>query len=239
MFDAKSLLDQLLGTNLPGGSTVGENVDKAKTYARENPLATGAAAGGLAALLLGTKTGRSVAGNAATLGGLALLGGLAYKAYQNWQGGAGGAAPADGEAETGAPDTGGPGGDGFTPQSPEEANALGVALVTAMIAAAKADGHIDADEQIRIFNKMDELDLDSEAKAFLMDELRAPLDIDRIAGLARDDHSAMQIYAVSRLAVDPDHPAEKAYLETLADKLRLTGGFVREVDEAVRTAAVH
>lgn len=233
MFDTKSLLDQLLGTSLPGGTTVGGAVDKAKGYARENPLATGAAAGGLAALLLGTKTGRSVAGNAAALGGLALLGGLAYKAYRNWQGGD----PTAGPAAAGGDVPPAP--EGFTPTSEAESQHLGLALVTAMIAAAKADGHIDADEQARIFDKMDELQLDSEAKAFVMDELRAPLDIDKIAALATNEQVGMQIYAASRLAIEPDHPAEKAYLETLADKLRLMPGFVAQVDQAVREAQVH
>ena len=233
MFDTKSLLDQLLGTSLPGGTTVGGAVDKTKAYAKENPLMAGAAAGGLAALLLGTKTGRSVTGNAAALGGLALLGGLAYKAYRNWQGGDPNAGPAAAGGEVP------PEADGFAPTSEAESQHLGLALVTAMIAAAKADGHIDADEQTRIFDKMDELQLDNEAKCFVMDELRAPLDIDKVVALATNEQVGMQIYAASRLAIEPDHPAEKAYLETLADKLQLMPGFIAQVDQAVREAQVH
>jgi uncharacterized membrane protein YebE (DUF533 family) len=49
-------------------------------------LAGGVAAGGVMALLMGNKSARKLAGKAATFGGTALLGGLAYKAYQNWQG---------------------------------------------------------------------------------------------------------------------------------------------------------
>ena len=51
--------------------------------AKDNPLAAGA----LAAILLGTGTGREVAGGALKLGGLAAVAGLAYKAYQNYQSG--------------------------------------------------------------------------------------------------------------------------------------------------------
>ena len=36
-------------------------------------------------MLLGTQTGRAVAGGIAKLGGLSILGGLAYKAYKNHQ----------------------------------------------------------------------------------------------------------------------------------------------------------
>ncbi len=41
-----------------------------------------------------------------------------------------------------------------------------------MIAAAKADGHIDAKEQAAIFAEMDKLPLNADDKAFVMDELR-------------------------------------------------------------------
>jgi uncharacterized membrane protein YebE (DUF533 family) len=44
-----------------------------------------AVAGGLAAVLLGTSTGRSMAAGAVKLGGIAGLGGIAYKAFSNWQ----------------------------------------------------------------------------------------------------------------------------------------------------------
>lgn len=221
MFDAKSLLDQLMGTSLPGGSTVGGAVDKTKAYAKENPLAAGAAAGGLAALLLGTKTGRSIAGGAATVGGLAVLGGLAYKAYENWQ-----SKDAAGEQPIASDDN------PFATSQVDEQE-LGLAMVTAMIAAAKSDGHIDAEEQRRIFDKLDELDLDAEAKAFLMDELRTPLDIDKVVGMAKTPEMAMQMYTASRIAVDLDHSAERAYLKMLADKLRINPGFVTEVEEAM------
>jgi len=228
MIDAKSLLDQLLGTNLPGGATVGGAVDKAKDYARENPLTAGAAAGGLAAILLGTKTGRSVTTSAATVGGLAVLGGLAYKAFQNWQ------ATGSVTGETAEA----PAAEGENPfaMSDEDQQEVGLAMVMAMIAAAKSDGHIDADEQKRIFDKLDEVDLDTEAKAFVMDELRAPLDINRVVERAKNPEMAMQIYTASRVAITAEHPAERAYLETLAERLGLDRGFVRQVEEALAAA---
>ena len=229
MIDAKALLDQFLGTNIPGGSTVGDAVDKAKGYAKENPLTAGAAAGGLAAILLGTKTGRSVTTSAATVGGLAVLGGLAYKAYQNYQKD-GSITGSDGDA---AVET--EGGNPFAVSEADEQEA-GLAMVMAMISAAKSDGHIDADEQKRIFDKLDELDLDMEAKAFVMDELRAPLDINRVVERATSPELAMQIYTASRIAVTADHPAERAYLESLALRLGLDMGFVREVEHAVGAA---
>jgi uncharacterized membrane protein YebE (DUF533 family) len=70
MIDAKRLLDQLVGSGVAGG------------------LAGGIAGGALANVLSGKK-GRKLAGSALKVGGLALVGGLAYKAWQNHQQGGG------------------------------------------------------------------------------------------------------------------------------------------------------
>ena len=84
MFDPKSLLNDLLGSQIPGtGTTVRDTAGKATQMAKDNPLAAGA----LVAVLLGTGTGRQVTGTALKLGGIAAIGGLAYKAYQNYKNG--------------------------------------------------------------------------------------------------------------------------------------------------------
>jgi uncharacterized membrane protein YebE (DUF533 family) len=107
-----------------------------------------------------------------------------------------------------------------------------------MIAAAKADGHIDATEQQRIFGKLDELDLDTEEKAFVIDELRKPLDIDAVVAAATTPELALEIYAASVLAIDPDDPAEQAYLAMLASRLKLDPGLKHAVEkEAAKTVA--
>jgi uncharacterized membrane protein YebE (DUF533 family) len=83
MFDPKKLLDDLLGSQVPGTKTsVRDGAGKAAQMAKDNPLAAGA----LVAVLLGTKH-RPVGHRfkAATIGGLAAIAGLAYKAYQNYQ----------------------------------------------------------------------------------------------------------------------------------------------------------
>ena len=55
MFDPKKLLDDLLGSTIPGtGTTVRDKAGKATQMAKDNPLAAGA----LVAVLLGTGTGR-------------------------------------------------------------------------------------------------------------------------------------------------------------------------------------
>src|SRR5512139_1839151 len=84
MFDAKKLLDQFLGSQVPGtNGSVKQKAGDVVQLAKDNPLATGA----IAAVLLGTKTGRSLTGSALQLGGLAAIAGLGYQAYKNWQAG--------------------------------------------------------------------------------------------------------------------------------------------------------
>ena len=106
-----------------------------------------------------------------------------------------------------------------------------------MIAAAKADGHIDAAEQKRIFAKLDEAQMDSEAKAFLMDELRKPLDIDAIVKLATTQELAVEIYTASCMAIDPDDAAEQAYLAMLAARLKLMPELKAAIEKEVAALA--
>src|SRR5262245_42035068 len=85
MFDPQKLLDQFLGGQ--SRDTQGQR-SSAQGRSGFSPdmlkgLAGGAAAGGLVSILLGSKGGRKIAGNALKLGGAAVLAGLAYRAWQN------------------------------------------------------------------------------------------------------------------------------------------------------------
>ena len=110
---------------------------------------------------------------------MALVGALAYGAYRNWQAGR---APAQADAaRPSVPLLPPPRDTPFNPASESEQQSLGLSLMRAMIAAAKSDGHVDAAEQANIFAQMDKLDLRAEEKAFVLDELRKPLDVDAVA----------------------------------------------------------
>ncbi len=60
-----------------------DRAGQATQLAKNNPLATGA----ILAAVLGTKTGRNIAGNVAAVGGIAAIAGLGYLAYKNYQSG--------------------------------------------------------------------------------------------------------------------------------------------------------
>ncbi len=179
---------------------------------------TGAA--GLAAgmLLSGGGLGKLV-GNVAKAGAIAAVGGLAYSAWQQYQQNQSGGA---GEATSR---------DAFVPppQAGYQQEELGKSLVRAMIAAAKADGQIDADEKQRIFAKLETMPLSSEEKAFVFDELSGPLDIDAVVARADTPEHAAEIYAASLVAMKPDTPAERTYLDALAHKLKLPAGLVEQI----------
>ena len=83
---AGAKVDDLL-KSLTGGSSSADLVSQAKDLIQNNKVAAGTLAGMLGGLMLGTQTGRSLTWDAAKIGGMVLIGGLAYKAYKNHQAG--------------------------------------------------------------------------------------------------------------------------------------------------------
>ena len=236
MFDPQKLLEQFLGGGKPqdGQQNSGQKPGLSPDFMKG--LATGGVAGGLAGVLLGGKTSKKMAKGALKVGGTAALAGLAYKAYTQWQASKSQAPQA--EAPPMKDITPRPEGTPFLPSITQQRDSMSLAILRAMISAAKADGHIDAEEQHRIFGKLDELGLDTEEKAFVIDELRRPLDIDAVVAAATTPELAVEIYAASVLAIDPDDPAEQAYLAMLASRLKLDPGLKLAVErEAAKTVA--
>ncbi len=230
MLDAKRLLDQFLGGAQGGagqGSAWGRGGQGPGDFLKG--AGGGALAGGLAALLLGTKTGRKLGGTALKLGGIAAVGALAYKAYNDWQANKQPAQSGEAARRSPVPLLPPPSGTPFNPATEAGQQRLARNLLRAMIAAAKADGHVDAQEQARIFAEMDKANLDAEDKAFVMDELRAKLDVDAVAAAATTQEEAVEIYAASLLAVDIDNAAERGYLAMLAARLNLDDALVQHL----------
>lgn len=232
MFDAKKLLDQFLGSQIPGMSgSVRDKAGQASELAKRNPLATGA----LAAAILGTKTGRKLAGNVAKVGGVAAIAGLGYLAYKNYKSGQ---APETVQPQENALETISlpPAESPFHPQSPEMSNSFALTLIQAMIAAAKADGHIDDAERAKIMEKVAVSGLDHEAEDFLEKELANPVDLDELVAAARTEEQKVELYTASRLAIDPDNRAERGYLDMLAGRLGLPDALIDHIDATVSAA---
>lgn len=195
---------------------------------KDNPLAAGGALGGLGGLVLGTRTGRSIAGSAAKLGALALIGGLAYKAYQNY---AEGKPLITGASPVEAP----PQGSGFEPAAVSQEDAA--LYIRTMIAAAAADGRLDAGEQSRIMGGMTQAGAGSQAEQFLADTFNNPPTVAQIADAVTSPEQAVQVYTAARIAIDPDAAAEKQFLVGLAEALGIDAKLAQHIDATARSAA--
>ena len=208
----QSLLDQFMGSSdqasASGNSTPGIGGTLGKlTSNTPAGLASGAAAGGIMALLIGNKSARNFAGKAVTYGGAAMLGGLAFKAYENWRQNSSRQAAAQHTTSESA----------FFESSP----AFELTLMKSMIAAAKADGHIDATEQQNIFKAVERMGLSTEMKATIFELLSQPIPVDELARGIDSLEKKSEVYLASCLVIDPDLPAERTYLSQLASVLGL------------------
>ncbi len=259
--DARRLLDQFLtpggaapqggpvtpwsragGAAGPGGAAAGDLMARAKEYLAGNggSLASGAAAGALVSLVLGSKAGRKMGKNAVALGGLALVGTLAYKAYQNYQkgnppeqAGTPPATPSDRPEPARLPPPGSP----FDVEA-AAGGALPVTLLRTMIAAALADGHVDEAERAAITARLRENHAGAldDAARFLADELARPASVEDIARAVTGEAEAAEVYISALLAIDPDSTAERAFLARLALALRLDPELTPHLEAAARAA---
>ncbi|MCP5144862.1 MAG: DUF533 domain-containing protein [Gammaproteobacteria bacterium] len=99
-------------------------------------------------------------------------------------------------------------------------------LLRALLTAAKADGHIDKDEQARIDIALNDMTLDEDILHFLKAELKRPFDIDAVVAAAADALTALEIYVASVVVIDDANDVERDYLARLAALLRLPSSII-------------
>ncbi len=229
-------VDQAMGQaarQAAGGQSGAELAQKAKEFMNRHPGLAEAALMSVAGLLLGTRRGRGIASSLAGLGGLALVSGLAYRAYQNHQAGKplldAGAGGAAGAAALPQPTA-------FDPGEVTEDDAL--LMVRAMVAAATADGHMDETERNRIVSGLAQAGIDEETTRWLERELADPATVEEIADRVNSPEKAAQIYAAARVAIEPDTLQEREFLRQLAQSLDLDPKLRAHIDEAASAAKV-
>ena len=216
------------------GKATGQSADdlmaQLKDLIAKNQLGAGAAAGGLGAVVLGTQAGRSLAAKAIKVGGLALIGGLAYKALQNYQQGKPLISHAD-QMQLGAA----PQGSGF--ETAAVSNDAAITYIRGMIAAAAADGRIDAKEQEKILGGLQQAGLGAHAEEFLANELNSPATVEDLVKGVSTPEEAVQLFTAARIAIDLKNQEEHDFLVALAQGLGLDGQLVAHIDSAARAAA--
>ncbi|ELT7225906.1 DUF533 domain-containing protein [Vibrio cholerae] len=207
--DLKSLLNQALSSDLvKKGSEQLKNLGQDKSQL--GALGAGALGGGLLGMLLGSKKSAKLGKSALKVGGAAALGALAYKVYNDWN--------ANQKGNT-------------TPTSFDESNPRHeLIILKAMIASAKADGHVDEQEMARIQQAVEDLGADNQVQQLVEQELRKPLDPAEIAHFAQNPAQASELYLASLLIADEQNFMEKAYLNELAKQLGLDAQLVAQLN---------
>jgi hypothetical protein len=126
-----------------------------------------------------------------------------------------------------------PGGGGGRPSAGADASVQtsseAVLLIRAMIAAANADGVIDAHERKQILNKLKSGAFSEEDHQFIVHELLSPVSMDAIVAEVTTGDTARQVYLVSLLAIEVDTDDERRYLQALAGRLGLEPAQVEEI----------
>jgi uncharacterized membrane protein YebE (DUF533 family) len=230
--NAQGMLEQLLKTGLsmvegkaakPGTAPGGGDAGWGK-------FGAGAAAGGALGLLLGSKRGRRFGGKALKYGSVAAIGALAYKAYGSWQ--------AQQQAQAAQSSRPVPAAEPRTvnllPAPEVEQHSL--AMLKAMIAAAKADGHLDERERALVEAELGRIQADADTRRWMEDEVRRPLDPAEVARAAGTPEIAAEMYLASLLVADETSYMERAYLDELARQLRLPEGLKLELQKQAEAA---
>lgn len=214
--NTSDLLEQLLRAGQSGGTSSGGLGGLLGGLLKGNNTGNAPASGGLGGLLGGLGGllgGAPASGTTQARGGgmnyaaLASLGMAAFQAYQAWQ-----------RQQASAPQQAFQTVDQL--QGPE-AEAHSHALLRALIAAAKADGEIDDQEQQMISAEIGRHTDDPQLQQWLDAEVAKPLRAADFAEYAHDPALASEIYLASVMLVNDQQAAERAYLDELAAQLQL------------------
>ena len=234
--NASSILDQLLksgqGTGQDGSEQsknansplggLGDLLSGSGLGGMLSGFGGGALAGGALGLLLGNKKARKVGAKVAMVGGLGALGVIAYKAYSNWQ---------TQKVQT-------------THSEPKTIDRLpapqveqhSMAILKALIAASKADGHVDVKERQLLDQELNRFSNDLELRRLFESELNKPLDPADVASEVKTPEMAAEMYLASVLMVDEENFMERSYLEELARQLKIDPALKGELEAQVRQA---
>jgi len=178
-------------------------------------------------MLIGTKRGRKVGGKGLKYAALAGVGKLAWEAWQRRQ--ASTMDTAQAAKVEGEPFERMRGGEAQERRS--------LAILKAMIAAARADGHVDDTERAQLTEHIDALGADAELHAWVERQMRMPLNANEIARDADSPQAAREMYLASAAIIDDQNPMERAWLDQLAAALGLERGVAQELERQVAAAS--
>jgi hypothetical protein len=110
----------------------------------------------------------------------------------------------------------------------------GLLMLRAMIAAARADGHLDAAERDRIAEQIGASGLSPAGCDAVMAEFDRPAAPEELAREARDPMLAAQLYAAAVAGAAGIEGAERAWLDGFARALRLDRAAAEAIERRIR-----
>lgn len=201
----QSLLGQKSDTQTPSSGGQGLN----------NLLVPGAL-GGLAGLLVASKSSRKLLAKYGTgallVGGGAVAGSVLWNRYKD----------RIRDAHQGEPKFG---------QQNTPLDVRTERLILALVFAAKSDGHIDDKERAAIEQQLREAGVEAQGQQLVSNAIDQPLDPARLAQGVQNEEEALEVYFLSCAVIDIDHFMERSYLNALGDALKIPQD-VREDIEA-------
>lgn len=105
--------------------------------------------------------------------------------------------------------------------APLAEEAVGLLLLRAMIAAARADGELDRAERLAIATQLDAAGLAAAERDRVLADFERPAAIEELAREARDPMLAAQLYAAAVAAAGEVSAPERAWLDRFGTALRL------------------
>lgn len=110
----------------------------------------------------------------------------------------------------------------------------GLLMLRAMIAAARADGHVDAAERGRIAEQLDAAGLSPAGRDAVLAEFDRAAAPEELAREARDPMLAAQLYAAAVAGAAGIEGAERAWLDGFARALRLDRAAAEAIERRIR-----
>ncbi len=138
-----------------------------------------------------------------------------------------GQAPASSSVPPSPPPPSPAGGDGLDDQE------LALRMIRVMIAAAHADGVLDAAEEKAILDRLRGAGLSSEEKMFLLEELHSPRPVAELTRGIEDPSTARAMYLIAARAIEVDTESERQWLDELGEALGLSPEVRSFIEEQV------
>ncbi|WP_154955277.1 tellurite resistance TerB family protein [Klebsiella grimontii] len=191
-----------------------------------NNLLLPGALGGLAGLLVASKSSRKLLAKYGTgallVGGGAVAGSVLWNKYQQKMRASAQQTSAD-VAPAQAPSP-----------APAELDARSERLIMALVFAAKSDGHIDDRERANIEEQLRAANVDVQGRVLIDRALAQHLDPQSLAHGISSEQEALEVYYISCAVIDIDHFMERSYLNALGEALKLPQDVREEIERDIQ-----